>query len=402
MNEVVNKVNSFQCILCETDFHYKTAKFDPKAESSKIVVEKFKQHLLLSHKLLISDVYEIPNLIEYLNHWRNVLKDRKELRDFCAVIKTNSKPDDVGESEILIFKKEYFMLCPDVLREEKALREKLHANRLQEILEIQQNERKDESFSRQCLFCKKVFSGNIRTLINHLAIDHNFTFGHPDNLVFVGELLDLIDSKINQSICLFCEKVFKDRDTLKEHMRKKHHKRLNPHNKEYDKYYVVNYLESASKQKNKEICDEAVDDTGEENENENWEDWKEENVDCILCLFCENNYSDISAFVQHLKEMHHFDWNILQTLNFYEKVKFVNFVRKCIDNKVCIHCQQQFDSSSNLLHHINSENESSTIPDKQFWDLPEHYFPVHENDSLLSVLQDNNDDESENVEIIAE
>ncbi len=30
---------------------------------------------------------------------------------------------------------------------------------------------------------------------------------------------------------------------LKEHMRKKFHKSINPHNKAYDKFYINNYLE---------------------------------------------------------------------------------------------------------------------------------------------------------------
>ena len=43
--------------------------------------------------------------------------------------------------------------------------------------------------------------------------------------------------------CIYCEKTFKDMPTLKEHMRKKQHKRVNPSNHGYDKYYMVNYLE---------------------------------------------------------------------------------------------------------------------------------------------------------------
>lgn len=44
-------------------------------------------------------------------------------------------------------------------------------------------------------------------------------------------------------ICIYCEKIFKDRLVLKEHMRKKFHKCINPHNKMYDKFYINNYLE---------------------------------------------------------------------------------------------------------------------------------------------------------------
>ena len=42
--------------------------------------------------------------------------------------------------------------------------------------------------------------------------------------------------------CLYCEKTFKDRHILKEHMRKKNHKRINPRNTAYDKFYIINYL----------------------------------------------------------------------------------------------------------------------------------------------------------------
>lgn len=47
---------------------------------------------------------------------------------------------------------------------------------------------------------------------------------------------------LHRLLCLYCEKTFKDRFTLKEHMRKKLHKKLNPNNKEYDEFYLVNYL----------------------------------------------------------------------------------------------------------------------------------------------------------------
>jgi hypothetical protein len=37
--------------------------------------------------------------------------------------------------------------------------------------------------------------------------------------------------------------VFKSREVLKEHMRKKAHKKINPQNRAYDEFYLVNYLE---------------------------------------------------------------------------------------------------------------------------------------------------------------
>jgi hypothetical protein len=35
--------------------------------------------------------------------------------------------------------------------------------------------------------------------------------------------------------CIYCEKTFKTRDVLKEHMRKKGHKKINPKNVAYDR-----------------------------------------------------------------------------------------------------------------------------------------------------------------------
>ena len=43
--------------------------------------------------------------------------------------------------------------------------------------------------------------------------------------------------------CLYCERTFRDHPTLKDHMRKKQHKKINPQNKVYDRFYVINYLE---------------------------------------------------------------------------------------------------------------------------------------------------------------
>lgn len=105
----------------------------------------------------------------------------------------------------------------------------------------QELERRDTSFSQCCLFCRNVFDGCHADLFNHMAHFHNFSVGQPNNLVFVKELLALLERKLDSLMCIFCEKTFKTRDVLKEHMRKKMHKKINPKNAEYDKFYMVNY-----------------------------------------------------------------------------------------------------------------------------------------------------------------
>lgn len=79
--------------------------------------------------------------------------------------------------------------------------------------------------------------------LTHLSDDHNIRLGNPQNLVYIDELLDRISEKLEALQCLYCEKTFPDRVTLKEHMRKKQHKRIHPSNQSYDKYYAVNYLD---------------------------------------------------------------------------------------------------------------------------------------------------------------
>ena len=41
-----------------------------------------------------------------------------------------------------------------------------------------------------------------------------------------------------------CEKTFRDKVVLKEHMRKKQHRKINPKNTSYDRFYIINYLVS--------------------------------------------------------------------------------------------------------------------------------------------------------------
>ena len=118
-----------------------------------------------------------------------------------------------------------------------------------------------------------------------MAFNHNFSVGQPDNLVFVrykrivhdavgcilysstysvslpSDLLDLLERRLNDLVCIFCEKIFKNRDVLKEHMRKKSHKKINPRNEAYDKFYIINYLEFGrtwSGQRKQVLCGTAT------------------------------------------------------------------------------------------------------------------------------------------------
>ena len=122
------------------------------------------------------------------------------------------------------------------------IRKVIERDFLERILQTAQNERSCTNFTRTCLFCKKVFTQTRAQLFDHLYHDHNFFLGHPDNIIDANDLLDILEGKLKLLQCLYCEKNFKSWNVLKEHMRKKAHKLLNPNNREYDRFYLINYL----------------------------------------------------------------------------------------------------------------------------------------------------------------
>ncbi len=207
------------CLICDDTFCH------PREE------QDFLKHLLLEHKFVIGDVHLISDLPSYVAYWKNKFSQPKVVvTNHCITMKMRMEGD---ESET-----DYFFLS-DVQGEDKELRMHLQMKKLEHVLEVQERERRDTSFKKSCFFCRTVFEGSHSKLLDHMAFDHHFSIGQPDNLVYIDELLDILEDKLNGLVCIFCEKVFKSRDVLKEHMRKKNHKKINPRNASYDKYYLV-------------------------------------------------------------------------------------------------------------------------------------------------------------------
>uniref|UniRef100_A0A8D2MLU4 Zinc finger protein 277 n=1 Tax=Zonotrichia albicollis TaxID=44394 RepID=A0A8D2MLU4_ZONAL len=202
------------------------------------------KHMIIEHKLVIADVKLVADFRSYILYWKRRFAEQP-ITDFCSVIRTNSKAPLEEQDN-------YFLLC-DVLPEDRLLREQLQQKRLREILEQQQQERYDTSFHSMCMFCDQEFTGNRSVLLNHMAREHAFNIGLPDNIVNCYEFLAVLQGKLDNLQCLYCEKVFRDKNTLKDHMRKKQHRRINAKNKEYDKFYIINYL-SQVKMEREELC----------------------------------------------------------------------------------------------------------------------------------------------------
>ncbi|CAN9498817.1 unnamed protein product [Ophioblennius macclurei] len=356
------------------------------------------KHLLLEHKLVIADVKLIADLPKYLLYWKGRFMEQS-LTDFCSVIKTNST-GPVEKQE------DYFLLC-DVLPEDRLFREKLQQKRLEEILEQQQREREDSTFRRLCMFCSQEFTGNRSSILNHMAHEHSFSIGLPDNIVYCHQFLDTLQDKLDNLQCLYCEKTFRDKTTLKDHMRKKAHRRINANNHEYDRFYVINYLElgksweEVQSEDDRELLDQEDDD---------WSDWQAHPVSAV-CLFCDHQSDTMEQIYTHMKESHGFDLHSLKTelnLKFYQQVKLVNFIRRQIHHSRCYGCQQKFESRADVLRHIAAEGHVMVLPESSTWDQPQYYFPTYENDTLLCTLSDNEEDDSErtahseDVPVIAE
>uniref|UniRef100_A0A667Y7K6 Zinc finger protein 277 n=1 Tax=Myripristis murdjan TaxID=586833 RepID=A0A667Y7K6_9TELE len=358
------------------------------------------RHVLLQHRLVIADVKLIADLPKYLLYWKGRFLEQP-LTDFCSVIKTNST-GPVEKQE------EYFLLC-DILPEDRLLREKLQQKRLEEILEQQQKERDDSSFQRLCMFCSEEFTGNRSSLLNHMAREHSFSIGLPDNIVYCNEFLDALQSKLDNLQCLYCEKTFRDKTTLKDHMRKKAHRRINAGNREYDRFYVINYLELGKTWEEVQSEDDRdlVDD-----EDDDWSDWRAHPV-CAVCLFCDQQSETMDKIYTHMQSFP----NLLTSrsaaplppsdLKFYQQVKLVNFIRREIHQSRCYGCQERFGCRAEVLEHIVAAGHVMKLPETSAWDQPQYYFPTYENDALLCTLTDSDGesggtDRSEDVPVIAE
>lgn len=371
------------CILCDKVFPFD----ESREKTRRLAVEKIRAHLVKDHRFVIADIDDVPDFPAYAAYWKEKLVST-DLTHVCCVIRTNTGPNDV-EAPV-----DYYMITPDSLPEDKLLREQLTITRLNKVLRIQEKERNDNEFSRQCLFCRKIFTGNRSVLFDHLVEDHNLNVGHPDNLVFVQDFLDEIETKLHSLRCLFCENLFTDWDAMKEHMRKKGHKQLNPDSKHYDRYYLINYLEHGRTFRTPDAVHVSWD-----NEEKDTNDWVGR-AESLICLFCSRSSGEFEELSQHMEEAHKFSFSHFRSWPFYKKVKLVNHIRRAVRDNSCFSCKQKFETRDGLTHHLTSVGEgehASHIPSNEL-DEADNFIPVLENDLLLSYLPDDGEDEAEELD----
>lgn len=383
------------CLLCEDTFCH------PGQEKD------FLKHLANEHHFVIKDVHLVSDLPSYVAYWRNKFVHAKVVTDYCTTIKMRMEEEEAEQ--------DYFLLS-DILTEDKELRMHLQLLKLEHVLEVQERERNNKDFRRNCFFCRKTLEGGFAFLLNHMTYDHNFSVGQPNNLVYIEELLNILEQKLNELVCIFCEKVFKSRDVLKEHMRKKNHKKINPRNSMYDKYYLVNYLELGKSweevTRERDYEDKPFEeedlptgfdsDTSDEANENDWSDWRG-NLSGAVCLFCPASYTDFKDLLNHMNVVHDFDYSEMKSemkLNFYQQIKLINYIRRQMHLKHCMFCNDKFDDFEALFSHMKKEGHLKPPNDKEEWDQSQYFFPTYENDNFLCLIEDDDNSKSDDAPVI--
>ncbi|XP_050067274.1 zinc finger protein 277 [Anopheles maculipalpis] len=346
--------------------------------------DQYLAHLYLIHRLVVADVKEIACLPSYCYFWKEKFSN-EPVDKYCSAMLLNQLPDGSTSSQ----SEKYFLLS-DVEPLDYELRQRLRREKLELVLTRHQFERTDRNFNRGCLYCRDYRSETRPEYVSHLYTKHFLLLGKPEHLVFVDELIDVVQEKLNQLLCLFCEKLFKDRPTLKEHMRKKGHKRINPDNHYYDRFFLVNYRlkqkpEYVPIAKRKEESRVFASDSDSDSD---WSDWngEEQTTTCLFCSHAENN---IDRLKQHMVEKHRFNFDqTVVSMSFYQRVKVVNFIRRQMHIRKCIGCGEQYNDYDSLCKHLEEANHFLLDKESCAWDRPEYFFPTYEDDQFLCHLEE--------------
>lgn len=178
---------------------------------------------------------------------------------------------------------------------------------------------------------------------------------------------------------------------IPDHMRKKRHKRINPNNKEYDKFYICNYFPQSDDEEESEDTDGSS--TGED-EGDEWSEWQETG-EPMACLFCDFTTPDPNTlFEDHLPSRHEFKfYELVKGLDYYEKVKIINYLRWCYSENKCYHCEKDFSNEKELIAHLSPDNKSrghkiDELPSLDVWNSPNFYFSCKDNDPILYHIKD--------------
>ncbi|CDS13563.1 hypothetical protein LRAMOSA05739 [Lichtheimia ramosa] len=345
------------------------------------------KHLRSEHHLVFKDLQHMYIALDpYLARWAKELES-KPIEEIACL-------DD--------FDPKVYIIDPRYCPLDKEIRDEMQRAKLEEVLKTQQRERDhDAKVPRKCLFCK-VICDNRAILFKHMFSEHNFNIGLPDNLVNVNEFLDMLESKLSKLQCLYCEKIFTNAPVLRKHMRKKKHFKIAPRNRQYDRFYVINYLEPG---KNWESFEHDNYDSDDDKRDESWADWEEEEAEPTMCLFDNDVFPSPEETLQHMKTAHGFDLSRIRKehgLEFYKTVVLLNYIRHQSSLDKCFVCGHVVEDLSLLANHMQEKNcfQKPIDMNADFWKDPKYLLPTYENDPILTGFEgeDEEDDQEKKPE----
>jgi hypothetical protein len=152
---------------------------------------------------------------------------------------------------------------------------------------------------------------------------------------------------------------------------------------------LVNYV-NLVKSKSVEDKDELIElEQGEEVDE--WDDLKDEIDLKTQCLFCDEILLNPENCFDHMANSHGFNIKRIQkkhSLSFYDTMKLLNYLRLC----------QRHETDPFENENRSSSFENDGIPDIKLWNKPQFYFPVYEEDPLLTAIEDSDKEEEEEEE----
>ena len=357
-------INSFTVLYCPVN---KCDRDSPFSATKQLL-----EHLESKHEIKIHEPATVaPFIDQYLKNYEEILQEEE------------GGPRVIGGNEALF---------PDDL----VIRQNLTSKMLNRLLQTQQMERNTiYKRARMCLFCSEI-SSNLHELFAHMFQVHHFNIGLLDNLIFIEAFLNELEEMTKfKKQCLFCMETFRNGTCLRKHMKSKNHFKISGKDERWDQFYLINYVNLNNKTNDtvnrKDNANFKNEPEPLEEEDNNWDDLDDEIDLQTQCLFCNEILSNPEDCFIHMQNLHSFNLKNIQrehNLKFYDTMKLINYFRNCQrEDTNSFGDTKDGDGSDYGGAILKQKFEMNKIPSCKLWNRPEFYFPVYEEDPLLTAIE---------------
>ena len=282
----------------------------------------------------------------------------------------------------IVFEGKTYQTIDNKNKEDFDLRNNLNQLRLENIMAEHELERTVVQKDIPCLFCPLKFTGTWHGYLQWIFEEHQFNPGRPSNLIFIPILVDMLKQKLDNNTCIFCGTQLPNQRTLRSHMRKKKHTRIS-NDPMFDKFYMINYLDLEGPPQ------EDEDDGKMEPLEEGLDDISDNEINETQCLICDDVFGSPEECVWHMNQEHGFNLSMVRKAfknDFYNCVRFINYIRYNRNQNICFVCGEQVDGSYEEHYMMHKEKMPKKLPKLQGED--QLLIPVIESDPLLTALED--------------